>query len=131
MTRALKVLLVCSLLASVPLLAACGDDDDGGGGGDPCADAAAVETNAIADYCADKTDVCCYCNCWETSYGLYDSAAYLADQTCNCSDPPSGDTAECDGVNLDYANNCLENEAQCAEWAVQTAEGICDVTPII
>jgi hypothetical protein len=128
-----KATLFWLTVAALAMIAvgACGDDDDGGGGeSDACAEAAAVEENAISEYCADKTGTCCYCNCWEGSKGLYDQEAYAADQTCECSDPPSSETATCDGVNLDYANNCLADVDQCADWAVQTAEGICDATPI-
>lgn len=125
-----KLVWIFIAVVSMAAVGACGDDDDDGQESNLCAEAAAVETNAISEYCADKTDVCCYCNCWESSMGLYDQDAYLADQACDCSDPPSGDTAECVDPKLAYAENCLADEAQCAEWAVQAAEGLCDATPI-
>ena len=116
-------------IAAIIAVGACGDDDDGGGS-DPCADAAQVQTDAVSAYCADKTDYCCYCQCWESSYGLYDSQTYMDDQTCTCSDPPDADTAECDGDNLDDANNCLADEAACGEAAVEPAELVCEASPL-
>jgi hypothetical protein len=130
MTDKAKPFWVFAAIVSILVVGACGDDDDSGGESNKCAEAAAVEENAISEYCADKTDYCCYCNCWEGSKGNYDNEAYAADETCECLDPPSGETAQCDGVNLDYAENCLADPTQCADWAVQTAEGICEATLI-
>ena len=48
----------------------------------------------------------------------------------DCADPPSSETAECVDEVLAHAETCLADEAQCAEWAVQTAEGFCNITPI-
>jgi hypothetical protein len=95
-----------------------------------CEEAQAIEQDAIAQYCADKTEVCCYCHCWESSYGLYDQEAYVADQSCICSEPPPDEEIECEGVALDYANNCLDDPEACADFATETAQSICEATPL-
>jgi len=124
------LLLAIVGIAAAFTVGACGDDDDGGGGSDPCADADAVENQAISDYCADKTDYCCYCQCWESSYGTYDQGAYMDNQTCTCVDPPATEPAPCEGATLEIADTCLADEVACGEDAVETIEPVCDNTPI-
>lgn len=133
MRNAIAALLATSMVASVLLVAACGDDDDGdAGAGDPCTQQLQIEEDAITDYCADKAAVCCLCLCWQDYHSLYsyDSAQYALDGTCVCQEPEVGDQPACEGYTLDYANNCIADPTACGAAAVTGAETLCDNTPL-
>lgn len=133
MSKATVTVLV-AMLASLGLLAAaCGDDDDGdAGAGDPCAEEKQIKQDAITEYCADKANVCCFCQCWQEypSFGNYDAALYADSGTCECVEPQVGDPGACEGAAKTIAEECIADPTACGDAAVAVAEPLCDNTPL-
>lgn len=119
-------------LTSVALMfaGACDEDDKG----DPCQQAAAVEQDAADGFCSDKTAQCCFCACWNQTAGYHDIDTYLADQSCECIEPPPNDDAPvdqtCEGQALEDAQACLDDEEACVQPTLELMQVACDGSAI-
>lgn len=121
-------MLVAACCLSLLATLAC-EEDGGDKGGDPCAEAAAIRTEAVTALCADKTDNCCYCLCWEDFGGLFDAAALYTGAVCECVIAGAA-PFECVGETLDDASHCVGDEDSCAEVATSVAEALCNDSAI-
>ena len=110
--------------------AACDEDDEG----DPCQQAAAVVQSAADEFCSDKTDACCLCACWSQTAGYYDVDTHLAENACQCIEPPPDNEAPvdaaCEGEYLEEAQACLDNEDACVQPQLESMQVVCDGSAI-
>jgi len=124
--RYLAKIFLGTLLAAL-VSGACGD---GGEKGDPCERATALEEDAASEFCADKTEYCCLCACWQQTAGHHDVDALLESGACECTTPPPDENATddpaCEGAALEAAEACLDDEEACVQPLLQSMDVICE-----
>ena len=92
---------------------------------DACEEAAQVAYDAMAEYCADLGDVCCFCQCFDETYqGNYDVDEFVDNELCSCVEPePPG---ECTLDAETAAMDCLMDVETCEDNSTDAAALACD-----